>query len=355
MERNVDTNADCRSPMQFSPQSILLCFVVLWTAAAALGTAWGIAATVGLLGTAAYFRTVRFMSRTARRTWWILASLFVVTCGVADFAVGFYFINYPSPMSISLNRLHMVLLGLRGYEQKNGCFPPAFVVNPTGKHKLSWRTLLLPYIEEGALYDQYNQNEPWDGPANSKLPAPHEFCWSNYPWSETRMTCLAVDGKNTGWGEGKTWKPSDLPDGGKHTIILVAVADSDVKWCEPRDLTVDEAIDVIQAGPLRRDSGYFYYDQPGVTIVGFGDGRVAWLPAHTRRDVLESLLTTSDKASALDIDQIIASAGARPSPALRWDRIGYISLLVASYLLLLLRRDRIKGTSAYVDKAAQVE
>src|SRR5262249_2598607 len=35
--------------------------------------------------------------------------------------------------------------------------------------KVSWRVLILPYIEEDRLYKQYRFDEPWDGPNNSRL------------------------------------------------------------------------------------------------------------------------------------------------------------------------------------------
>src|SRR6516164_3312991 len=46
------------------------------------------------------------------------------------------------------------------------------ITTPTGllrRPRVSWRVLILPYIEEGSLYNMYNFNEPWDGPNNSRL------------------------------------------------------------------------------------------------------------------------------------------------------------------------------------------
>jgi hypothetical protein len=48
-------------------------------------------------------------------------------------------------------------------------FPPAAIFGPDGKPWHSWRVLLLPYLEQIALYDQYRFDEPWDGPNNKKL------------------------------------------------------------------------------------------------------------------------------------------------------------------------------------------
>jgi hypothetical protein len=46
---------------------------------------------------------------------------------------------------------------------------PTDIVDKNGKVLLSWRVLLLPYLEEGALYKQLKLDEPWDSKHNKKL------------------------------------------------------------------------------------------------------------------------------------------------------------------------------------------
>jgi hypothetical protein len=58
---------------------------------------------------------------------------------------------------------------LHAYLDQYGRYPPAFVSGPDGKPWHSWRVLLLPYLNEAALYEQYKFNEPWDGPHNRQL------------------------------------------------------------------------------------------------------------------------------------------------------------------------------------------
>jgi hypothetical protein len=59
---------------------------------------------------------------------------------------------------------------------------------------------------------------------------------------------LAVIGPGTAWRKDGPVKFSDLPDGGSHTIMLVEVANSDVHWAEPRDITVEEALEGLKTG-----------------------------------------------------------------------------------------------------------
>ena len=41
-------------------------------------------------------------------------------------------------------------------------FPPAYSTDAAGKPLLSWRVLILPYIDQQGLYEQFHLDEPWD-------------------------------------------------------------------------------------------------------------------------------------------------------------------------------------------------
>lgn len=49
------------------------------------------------------------------------------------------------------------------------CFLPAYTVDADRKPLHSWRTLILPYINEMRLYEQIRLDEPWDSPWNSQF------------------------------------------------------------------------------------------------------------------------------------------------------------------------------------------
>ena len=68
-----------------------------------------------------------------------------------------------------LNNLKQIAMALQCYHQANGCFPPAYIADKTGKPMHSWRVLILPYLDRDDLYKAYNFTEPWDGPNNKKL------------------------------------------------------------------------------------------------------------------------------------------------------------------------------------------
>jgi hypothetical protein len=67
-----------------------------------------------------------------------------------------------------VNNLKQIGLALHNYEQDHGTLPPAFTVDAKGRPLHSWRTLILPYMEYGRLYERIDLSRPWDDPANAQ-------------------------------------------------------------------------------------------------------------------------------------------------------------------------------------------
>src|SRR5262249_15119582 len=70
---------------------------------------------------------------------------------------------------ISENNLKQITLALIQYSDNFARMPPAVVYGPNGQPLYSWRVLILPYIEQQPLYQQFHLNEPWDSPHNMAL------------------------------------------------------------------------------------------------------------------------------------------------------------------------------------------
>jgi hypothetical protein len=75
----------------------------------------------------------------------------------------------PRVRTMSENNLRQITLALHNYHDIHKRFPPAVVYDRNGKPLYSWRVLILPFIEEEALYRQFHYNEPWDSPHNKAL------------------------------------------------------------------------------------------------------------------------------------------------------------------------------------------
>lgn len=104
----------------------------------------------------------------------------------------------------------------------------------------SWRVLILPYIEQQALYDAYDFDEPWNGPNNSKLAdqMPTSFHSPTEPDSTTFTNIVAITGPGTAFPESGTTCFADFIDGTNNTILLTEIANSRIPWLKPDDLDV---------------------------------------------------------------------------------------------------------------------
>ncbi|MEL7264459.1 MAG: DUF1559 domain-containing protein [Planctomycetota bacterium] len=65
------------------------------------------------------------------------------------------------------NNVKQIGLGLANYHASWNSFPPAYTVDANGNRLHSWRTLILPYVEQQPLYDRIDLTKPWDDPAHA--------------------------------------------------------------------------------------------------------------------------------------------------------------------------------------------
>ncbi len=101
------------------------------------------------------------------------------------------------------NNFKQLGLAMHNYAADYKCLPPAYTVDAQGNRLHSWRTLLLPYLEENELYKKIDLSKPWNDPDNlaafgQKMPrcfavqlarTRHELCiWS---WWMQRVVFLA--------------------------------------------------------------------------------------------------------------------------------------------------------------------
>jgi hypothetical protein len=139
----------------------------------------------------------------------------------------------------SANNLKQLALAMHNYHDSNKTFPPHAVYDANGKPGLSWRVLLLPYLEQNELYKQFRLNEAWDSAHNKKLLAKMPQVYvapSDRPAPAGHTFYLAFVGKGAAF-EGKKGMrlPADFPDGTSNTMMIAESARS-VPWTKPEDL-----------------------------------------------------------------------------------------------------------------------
>ena len=130
------------------------------------------------------------------------------------------------------------------YEDAHGHLPPAAVCGPDGTPLLSWRVLLLPYLEQQELYDQLRLDEPWDSGHNrrfiDRMPSTFKAPYTRYVDVPAGHTVLKVFvGPGTALGGGACERCGDsFPDGRERTLLYVEAGDP-VPWMKPADVPFD--------------------------------------------------------------------------------------------------------------------
>ncbi len=276
-----------RRRVQFSLQTLLLLFVVLASSLAVFGAGGLVvfALTVGLA--ICLHRVESFWSLTPLALV-VLCLMCLLTC-LALPAV--QTAREAARRANCCNELKQIGLALLNYHDVNGCFPPAYIADKNGKPMHSWRVLILPHLEEAALYKAYDFTEPWDGPKNRKLLGacpPLYQCPSDpiaHAPGSTQTSYVAVVGRNAAWPGAKSRKIG--PDfATSNTIMVVEVANSGIQWSEPRDLSLDAFGAAGTKSPaltLSSNHGlpeqfFFTYDHGCGANVAMADDSMHYLP-----------------------------------------------------------------------------
>jgi RNA polymerase sigma factor (sigma-70 family) len=139
--------------------------------------------------------------------------------------------------------LRNIVIALMNYaDQNGGKLPPPALVDTNGKPLLSWRVLILPYVEGEKLYEEFHRDEPWDSEHNKKLLAkmPAVFAAPGARDRDKGMTYYqGLVGPGAAFEEGKQLRfPADFPDGVSNTIGVIE-ARTPVPWSKPEDVKLD--------------------------------------------------------------------------------------------------------------------
>ena len=316
-------------PFQFSLRTLLLLFVVLGLSMAVFG-AWGVLVFGLAVGLAIYLRLIKPL--------WPLVCL-VATVGLV---VGLQpTVGGPRVVgrrAACRNHLRQIMLALQDYHQVNGCFPPAYIADKDGKPVHSWRTLILPYLDRMDLYKEYDFNEPWDGPHNKRLlrKRPKEFACPSDPIADmdgaAQTSYVAVVGTDAAWAGEKPRRANEFSSL-SHSIMLVEVANSEIEWTEPRDLSLNtlgegetkSAPLIVSSNHGHSDDFFFAFDKVVPSVhVAMGDGstdylRLGRLSNEELREILQVGACTTESRVSLEarLDEGCAPTGptSPPSPS----------------------------------------
>jgi hypothetical protein len=197
---------------------------------------------------------------------------------------------------------------MSNYQGLHGSLPPAVVRDSDGRALYSWRVLLLPFLGESTLFEQFRFDEPWDSPHNRPLSSETPRCYlpalGGYDDPPGRTRFQVFVGPGTAFErDGITWH--DFPDRGSHTILVVEASDP-VVWSEPVDLMYDAGKPLPSLGGVFTKpvtlGCYTLREKPGF-VACFADCSVHFIRATTDDRIVRSLITRNG-SEAFDISQL---------------------------------------------------
>lgn len=197
----------------------------------------------------------------------------------------------------SASQLREIGLAMHAYKEEKGHFPPAAVCDKDGTPLLSWRVLLLPYLEHEALFKQFKLDEPWDSPHNLKLLPLMPGVY--HPVGEDRYEPHATFyqvfvGKGAAFEAGTEITLEEVSKGdGTSLTILVIEGGKAVPWTAPIDLKYDSHEPLPPVGGLfTGPTGWSdFRPRNDGTSAAFFDGHAQFLQRQISEEALRALIT----------------------------------------------------------------
>ena len=190
-----------------------------------------------------------------------------------------------------MNNLKQIVLALRNYEEAHGAYPPAYTVDADGRPLHSWRTLILPYMEQQALYDSIDLAKSWDDPANEQArntSLSYYQCPSvpdDDPERTGFTTYLAVVTPDSVVRTADSLSYSELPAPSETLLVVDAAPSQATHWMSPID--ADEKLLVNVDPKLKRQHS------SDICLAAYADGHVYPHSGMIDPKALRAMITAS--------------------------------------------------------------
>lgn len=200
--------------------------------------------------------------------------------------------------AVAQDNLRQLGWAMHNYENVRGNFPPAATSTKDGKPLLSWRVLILPYMDHDDLYRKFKLDEPWDSahnkallplmpeiyrPVNCTTPEPCQTCYQVFVQAEGDVPA----GKGRApfsSGNLRFWRrgPSSawFSDGAPNTFLIVE-GRTPVLWTKPED------IPYFPSAPLPELGGQF---KDGFNAL-FADGVARFISRGADERTIRAMIT----------------------------------------------------------------
>jgi predicted Zn finger-like uncharacterized protein len=197
----------------------------------------------------------------------------------------------------SLRNIEKIALALNAYAADHGSYPLPRIDRPDGTPMHSWRVLLLPYLGEEALFNQYDLDQPWDSPENLQFAArvPSVYLPPGGAVFGTEAGYSLITGPGTLFPPAPprgviALGPRHVSDDPAQTLLVVQSLpppNTYMSWTEPVDLDVRLMQGVLGGAPGREIGG----ESADGAVVATVDGRAHFLDARTSPLSVMALIT----------------------------------------------------------------
>jgi hypothetical protein len=191
----------------------------------------------------------------------------------------------------SIRNLERIADALNAYAADHGAYPPRALRDANNKRLFSWRVLILPYLDEEALFNRFDLNQPWDHPSNMQaaydMPPVYQhpkgipnFYESNY---------YLIGGPGTLFPSGFPLGPDQITDDPSQTILVIEGTPTVASglWTEPVDLDFSKIQGNLGMNPGVEPGGLL---DDGVAFAT-ADGRGHFVPLTIDPMVFRALIT----------------------------------------------------------------
>lgn len=215
-------------------------------------------------------------------------------------ALGFFALMFVSGMSRRgmpaakrtqcKNNLKQIGLALHNYHDAYNEFPPAYSADNQGIKLHSWRTLILPYMEEQELYNSIDLTKPWNDPANAEAyeSRPEIFACPSSNIPDTQTTYMGLVGDDHFFGEDRPCRIRDIAGGTSSTIAVTEVPIAQaVHWMEPTDTAIEFFTSINQDQEVAHEGG---------VQVLLADGSARFISLSIENEIVEKLISISESA-----------------------------------------------------------
>ncbi len=198
------------------------------------------------------------------------------------------------------NNLRQLVIAIHDYEEEHGHLPPHAICDEAGRPLLSWRVLILPYVEQHSLFKEFRLNEPWDSPHNFNLLDRMPKIYAPVGRGDFPPHCTFYQGFV---GPGTAFEPRfakrlklahfGVGDGQKNTILLAEAGEA-VPWTKPADLIYEPGRPLPALGGLFKERTGIFDEpmkKPGFNVASAW-GQVYFIPLERfDAEVLRGLIT----------------------------------------------------------------